>query len=162
LLDRLRQDGNLDLAGAVASYRDAADGDELFVNQVKPTVTFDDVQRALDAWTTGSGGDHPEGQLFALYELGEMFGTNRYGWRRGTQRVLCWLGDRPGHNPMHVPVLNAETGQPTGRYFEVEEEMVLARLESAGVIVIPIKLGSGAGSTPRDRRRASPSAQAVR
>jgi hypothetical protein len=44
-----------------------------------------------------------------------------------------------------VPVLDATTGKPLGRSFEIAEETVLARLQAAGVIVIPIKLGFGPG-----------------
>lgn len=145
LLERLRSEGNADLAGGVASYRDTADGDDLFTAHLTPTPSFNEIQRALDSWTTSRGGDLPEGQLFALYALGEMRGTNRYGWRSGTQKVLLWLGERPGHDPLHVPVLDQTTGLPTGQQFEVEIDMVMARLESAGVTVIPIRLGHTPG-----------------
>jgi arylsulfatase A-like enzyme len=139
MLGKLKTETGVDLAAAVSSYRDVVDGDSLFAIQRKPTTSLPDVQAALDGWTPAATNDVPEGQLFALYELGEMLGTDGCGWRRGTQRIVCWLGDRPGHDPLHVPVLGP-TGAKIG-VFEVEEAMVLARLQAAGVTVLPIKLG---------------------
>ena len=50
----------------------------MFAIQAKPTASFAEVQTALDGWKPATTNDVPEGQLFALYELGEMLGTD--GW----------------------------------------------------------------------------------
>ena len=81
-------------------------------------------QTALTGLTAGGGGDLPEGQIFALQQV-----ATATSWRAGSQRILIWVGDAPGHNPS-----NGAT-----------EASAIAALAAQGIIVIAASSTSGPG-----------------
>lgn len=57
-------------------------------------------QPGINNWSASGGGDGPEGQLFALHQIATI---PAIGWRAGSQRILVWFGDAPGHDPICAP-----------------------------------------------------------
>jgi hypothetical protein len=82
------------------------------------------VQAAINGWVASGGGDLPEANIFALEQV-----ATTTSWRAGSQRILVWAGDAPGHDP---------SGGST-------EASATAALIAAGVEVISIGATSGPG-----------------
>ncbi len=82
-----------DVAYGVGEYKDVGDPFVYRLNQDITSVTAD-VQTGINAWEASGGGDTPEGQIYALYQL-----ANTTSWRPGSTRILIWFGDAPGHDP---------------------------------------------------------------
>lgn len=82
-----------DVAYGVGEYKDVGDPFVYRLNQDITTVTAE-VQTGINAWVASGGGDTPEGQLYALYQL-----ANTTSWRPGSTRILIWFGDATGHDP---------------------------------------------------------------
>ncbi len=104
-------------------YRDIFDSFTYSLDQdltANPAV----VQTAINSWFASGGGDTPEGNLIALEEV-----ANTTSWRDGSQRILVWTGDAPGHDPR---------GSST-------EASATDALKKAGVEVISISANSGPG-----------------
>lgn len=82
---------------AVADYKDVSDGASVFT--VRSDLTGDPAaaQAAINAISAGGGGDGPEAQLNALWQIGA--GGNRISFRPGSSRVVVWFGDASGHDP---------------------------------------------------------------
>jgi hypothetical protein len=82
-----------DVAYGVGEYRDVFDA---FVYRLNQDITTDTtaVQNGINQWFAGGGGDFPEANLFGLEQVAE--GAS---WRAGSERVLVWFGDAPGHDP---------------------------------------------------------------
>jgi hypothetical protein len=82
-----------DVAYAVGEYKDVGDA---FVYRLNQDITKDTaaVQTGINAWFATGGGDTPEGQIYALYQL-----ANTTSWRPGSTRIVVWFGDAPGHDP---------------------------------------------------------------
>jgi hypothetical protein len=82
-----------DIAFGVGGYRDTGDA---WVYRQLTDLTTDTVaaNAAIGAWSAGGGGDFPEANLFALESVAT--GTS---WRAGSERILVWFGDAPGHDP---------------------------------------------------------------
>lgn len=83
----------------VSEYRDEGDvlpvGGYFGINQpVTNDITA--AQTAISGWTVGGGGDTPEGQIPALYELAT---NGAVGFRTGSTRIAVWFGDSSGHDP---------------------------------------------------------------
>src|SRR5262249_2867156 len=113
----------LDLAYGVGNYKDfpfdAAQDPYAFKHQLNPTNVVTNVQGAINAWSALGGVDTPEANLFALHKLAEAPG-GPIGWRAGSQRIIVWFGDAPGHDP----VCKAISGEPA----DVTEASVTAEL----------------------------------
>ena len=82
-----------DVAFAVGGYRDEGDS---FVYRLATDVTTSTgtVQAGINSWGASGGGDGPEANLFALQQA-----ANTTSWRAGSERILVWFGDAPGHDP---------------------------------------------------------------
>jgi hypothetical protein len=82
-----------DVAYGVGEYRDEGDA---FVYRLNEDITTDTtaVDAAIGGWVAGGGGDWEEAQLFALEEV-----ATTTSWRTGSERILVWFGDAPGHDP---------------------------------------------------------------
>ncbi|HET8595430.1 MAG TPA: vWA domain-containing protein [Intrasporangium sp.] len=82
---------------AVTDYKDVADGAGVFT--VRSDLTGDPAaaQAAINGISAGGGGDTPEAQLNALWQVGA--GGNRISFRPGSSRVVVWFGDASGHDP---------------------------------------------------------------
>lgn len=114
-----------------ASYKDvSSDPPGYWLNQ-PITTTSDNVQTAVNAWLPGGGGDTPEDQLNALYQIA----TNNpaVGWRDGSTRIVVWFGDSNGHDP--------SPNSDGHSLASVEAALVSANIH---VVAVPVS-GSGNG-----------------
>jgi hypothetical protein len=102
------------------------------------TANTGSVQTAINSWSTvpGSGGDRPEAQLWALYELATL---DSVGWRTGSSRIVVWFGDASGHDPSNGISLAA----------------AISALRAKGIRVIAINLTSTEGSSLNDDGQAT-------
>lgn len=82
---------------AVASYKDIGDGAGLFRVGTDLTATAATAQAAVDSLVADGGGDIPEGQLNALWQIGS--GGDAISFRTDSTRIVAWFGDNPGHDP---------------------------------------------------------------
>jgi len=78
----------------VAEYKDFGDPVPFKVNQ---GITGDTaaVQAGINQWSASGGGDLPEADLNALYELS----TGAVTFRPDGTRIIAWFGDAPSHDP---------------------------------------------------------------
>ncbi|MFD5244970.1 Calx-beta domain-containing protein [Amycolatopsis sp. NPDC058340] len=78
----------------VAEYKDFTDSVPFKVNQ---GITADTaaVQAGIDQWSAAGGGDTPEANLNALYQLA----TGAVAFRPDGTRIIAWFGDAPSHDP---------------------------------------------------------------
>ena len=106
---------------AVAQYCDFGDPDPAF--DVVQDLTGDDaaVIAAVDSITLCSGGDWPEAQLNALWEIG----NGAIAFRPDSSRIVAWFGDAPGHDP-------------SGGHSEAD---ATASLEQVGAKVVAVSVG---------------------
>ncbi|MGJ6980260.1 vWA domain-containing protein [Aestuariimicrobium soli] len=81
---------------AVTSYRDEGDA---YLFNVASDLSSDvpTLQAAINSISAGGGGDEPEAQLNALYQIGG--GGDAIAFRPGSSRIIVWFGDAPGHDP---------------------------------------------------------------
>lgn len=82
---------------AVAAYCDFGDPDPAF--QLFSGLTGDAaaLDTAINEVDLCFGGDTPEAQLNALWQLGD--GGDAVSFRPDSTRVVVWYGDNPGHDP---------------------------------------------------------------
>ncbi len=106
---------------AVAQYCDFGDPEPAF--DVLQDLTSDDaaVTAAVDSIGWCSGGDWPEAQLNALWEIG----SGAISFRPDSSRIVAWFGDAPGHDP-------------SGGHTEAD---ATASLEQAGARVVAVSVG---------------------
>jgi len=78
----------------VAEYKDFTDSVPFKVNQ-GITGNTAAVQAGIDQWLASGGGDLPEADLNALYELASGAVT----FRPDGTRIIAWFGDAPSHDP---------------------------------------------------------------
>ncbi|WP_328647707.1 hyalin [Amycolatopsis sp. NBC_00348] len=78
----------------VAEYKDFGDP---FAFRVNTGITGDQaaVQAGTNQWVASGGGDGPEADLNALYELA----TGAVTFRPDGTRIVAWFGDAPSHDP---------------------------------------------------------------
>lgn len=84
-----------DAQWAVASYCD--EGEDPFVLHSNLTASTTDTTTAVDSISLCGGGDTPEAQINALWEVGS--GGGQVAFRDGSSRIVVWFGDAPGHDP---------------------------------------------------------------
>ena len=90
----------LDLAFGVGNYKDFPPAaPSPFTHQLNPTNIAASVTAAIGTWAAFGGGDLPEGQLLALQQLAQAPGGS-IGWRAGSKRIIVWIGDAAGHDPI--------------------------------------------------------------
>lgn len=85
-----------DAQWAVASYCDVNEPDPFLLHSNlsdDPTATVS----AVNSISLCSGGDTPEDQLNALWEIGD--GGDAVSFRPDSSRIVVWFGDAPGHDP---------------------------------------------------------------
>lgn len=92
--------GNLwDIGSGLAWYRDTSDGDRnIFDNVLGITTDANQIELATRELKATGGGDLPECQMYALYQLARMESISQ--WRDGSYRYIAWFGDAPGHDPL--------------------------------------------------------------
>ena len=82
-----------DIAFGVGGYRDVFDA-WTYREITDLTTDTTAAQTAINSWAAGGGGDWPEANMFALEEV-----ATETSWREGSERILVWFGDAPGHDP---------------------------------------------------------------
>jgi hypothetical protein len=88
-----------DVAFGVGEYRDTSDAYAYRLNQ-SITTSIADAQAGINMWVASGGGDYAEANLYALQQVASATPpAPPTGWRPGSERVLVWFGDAPGHDP---------------------------------------------------------------
>jgi hypothetical protein len=124
---------NPGLQFGVGEYQDFMNvGDIAFQNLQPITNSQAAVQAAINSWVATGGGDGPEAQLFALDQIAS---SPAIGWRPGVQRIIVWMGDAPGHDPICAAA--------SGIGYDITEASVTAKLVAGGYTVLAISLNSG-------------------
>jgi hypothetical protein len=84
---------------AVAAYCDFGDSTGAPAYQLFSDLTGDPtaLHTAINNVNLCDGGDLPEAQLNALWEIGD--GGDDVSFRDGSSRIVVWYGDAPGHDP---------------------------------------------------------------
>ncbi|KZB79146.1 Calx-beta domain-containing protein [Amycolatopsis regifaucium] len=105
----------------VAEYKDFTDSVPFKVNQ---GITGDTtaVQAGINQWVASGGGDTPEANLNALYQLA----TGAVSFRPDGTRIVAWFGDAPSHDPSGGHTL-AQT---------------IAALQAAKIRVVAVNVGA--------------------
>ncbi|UMP05380.1 Calx-beta domain-containing protein [Amycolatopsis sp. EV170708-02-1] len=105
----------------VAEYKDFTDSVPFKVNQ---GITGDTnaVQAGINQWVAAGGGDTPEANLNALYQLA----TGAVAFRPDGTRIIAWFGDAPSHDPSGGHTL-AQT---------------IAALQAAKIRVVAVNVGA--------------------
>ncbi|WP_167406295.1 Calx-beta domain-containing protein [Amycolatopsis thailandensis] len=105
----------------VAEYKDFTDSVPFKVNQ---GITGDTgaVQAGINQWLASGGGDTPEANLNALYQLA----TGAVDFRADGTRIIAWFGDAPSHDPSGGHTL-AQT---------------IAALQAAKIRVVAVNVGA--------------------
>lgn len=82
-----------DVAFGVGEYKDMYD---TYAYRLNTNITSSQptAQAGINLWGAYGGGDTPEANLFALESVAE-----NTTWRAGSERILVWFGDAPGHDP---------------------------------------------------------------
>ncbi len=147
-----------------ASYKDlACEGDVPYSVDQPLSASISAVQTGINTWTAVGGCDLPEGQLFALQEIaapttrtdgGTSFNVN---WRAGSNRILVWTGDYPGHDPVCTGVIPTGFGVSAN----ITESTATAALISTGVRVIAVSVNSGTTAFPSPGLDGDPTAGAT-
>ncbi len=120
----------MDLMFGVGNYRDFPPmAPSPFTHQLNPTSAAPAVTAAIGAWVASGGGDTPEGQFLALEQLAQAPGGS-IGWRAGARRIIVWIGDAPGHDP----ICSAISGLPAA----ITEASATAALSGQGIAVLAI------------------------
>jgi len=103
-----------DVAFAAGEYRDIYDAFTYRLNQ-DITTSQAAAQAGINAWFAGGGGDYPEAGMFALKQVADTT-----SWRDGSERILVWFGDAPGHDPRGGVTEAAATAALVGNGIQVE------------------------------------------
>lgn len=82
---------------AVVNYKDTTDGAAVFQVNTDLTGSVAAAQAAVNSLSASGGGDEPEAQLNALWQIGD--GGDAISYRSGSSRIVVWFGDAPGHDP---------------------------------------------------------------
>jgi hypothetical protein len=126
-----------DVAYGVGNYKDFPSDSYAFGHQLAPTTDLSLVYNEVSKWWADGGGDEPEAQLYALYQLAA---DPSIGWRVGSKKIVFWFGDAPGHEPICAAY--------TGLGFDLSEWDVLAALQSAQITVVAGSIGSTLDNDP--------------
>ena len=77
-----------------AEYKDFGDPFAYRLDQAV-TDSIPAAQAGINMWAASGGGDTPEANINALFNVAQ----NATGWRAGSSRILVWFGDASGHDP---------------------------------------------------------------
>lgn len=119
-----------DVHFGVGNYRDMDSPEsERFAHQVQLSSDPQSAADGIRAWATGGGGDTAEGQFYALDQLAQDPGGS-IGWRADAKRIIVWIGDAPGHDPICQAV--------SGLSYDITEASVTVKLQRQGIFVLAI------------------------
>lgn len=129
-----------DVQFGAGEYRDFPldeKGDFAFLNDLPVTADINDVHAAVLNWIGGGGpGDVPEAQLYALDQIADPSDPYEIGWRENAYRLIVWIGDGPGHDPVCANI--------SGEEDDITEASVIDRLNARGITVLAIGTTTGA------------------
>jgi hypothetical protein len=130
--------GLFDVAWAVGNYRDfPVDGGVhnsfAFQHQLSPTTVVADAVAAVGTWAAAEGSDQSEGQLFALDRIAN---DPAIGWRSDAKRIVVWMGDAPGHDPICAGL--------SGLGFDITEATTTTALTGGKITVVAVGTNTGA------------------
>merc|ERR1719229_391133 len=99
--------GNPGSAPKEPEMGDAKRGNSDYPYRMEDQLTNDaaDSQAVIDALTTANGGDGPESQLWALYELSN---DDTLGWRESSMKIVLLTTDAPPHMEGDAAGLSAD------------------------------------------------------
>lgn len=117
-----------DIMFGAGQYKDFPYDSIAFENQ---SPIGSDISTTVSSWAAGGGSDGPEGQLFALHKIATDPLIN---WRDGSDRIVVWFGDAPGHDP----VCSEYSGGS-----DITEASVIADLFAAQITVVAISTNTG-------------------
>ena len=93
---------------AVADYKDMGDSQPFTVDS-NLTASAATAIAAANSITASGGGDIPEDQINALYQVG----SGAIGFRPDSTRLVVWFGDAMGHDPSNGKTINDAITAPT-------------------------------------------------
>ncbi|GAA1309910.1 RICIN domain-containing protein [Saccharothrix xinjiangensis] len=125
-----------DVQFGVGNYRDLDfPAAQRFHHQVSLTPHSTAAANGIQAWAVAGGTTTAEGQFFALDHLAQPPGGGTIGWRADAKRIILWIGDAPGHDPICQAV--------SGLTYNITEQSVIAKLQAEGIAVLVISTPSG-------------------
>jgi hypothetical protein len=129
----------VDLAFGVGNYKDFPRDTYAFKHQVNLTTDTAAVKTGINQWYADGGWDWPEGQFFALDQIASDTDPDggTIGWRAGTKKMIVWFGDAPAHDPVCSAI--------SGLSYDITEDSIIAKLQSANISVIALSTGSRGG-----------------
>ena len=127
-----------DVQFGVGNYKDFPAPDPnrhpfAFQHQCNLTANIADVKAAVDTWSTTPGRDVPEAQFYALDRVAEPPGGN-IGWRADAQRIIVWIGDAGGHDPICKAISSLD--------YDITEKSVTDKLVAEKITVLAMSLES--------------------
>ncbi len=126
----------------VGTYKDFFSPNEPFKHYQSITSDTNAVKTAVDnvLATFGGGGDVPESQLYALDTIANN--STIVNWREDSSRIIVWIGDSPGHDPICSSIDPVVTS-------DISLASTITSLQNADIRVIaismPYPLGGGDG-----------------
>ncbi|SDP80461.1 RICIN domain-containing protein [Lentzea jiangxiensis] len=131
-----------DVRFGVGNYRDLDfPVEQRFHHQVSLTSSAPAAAGGIHAWTVAGGTTTAEGQFFALDHLAQPPGGT-IGWRAEAKRIILWIGDAPGHDPICQAV--------SGLTYNITEHSVISKLRAEGIAVLVISTPSGSSGPGLD------------
>ncbi|MFJ6677178.1 RICIN domain-containing protein [Actinosynnema sp. NPDC091369] len=129
-----------DVHFGVGNYKDMEDPQpDRFRHQVPLGPAPASAAAGIRAWSaTGGGSTIAEGQFYAFDQLAQPPGGS-IGWRADAKRIVVWVGDAPGHEPICQAV--------SGLTYDITEHSATAKLQAQGIFVLAISTASGGGNT---------------
>ncbi|MBW4717207.1 RICIN domain-containing protein [Saccharothrix obliqua] len=131
-----------DLHFGVGNYRDLDFPlAQRFHHQVSLTSSSAAAANGIQAWSVAGGTTTAEGQFLALDHLAQPPGGT-IGWRADAKRIVLWIGDAPGHDPICQAV--------SGLTYDITEHSVIHKLQTQGISVLVISTPSGSSGPGLD------------
>ncbi|MEU4805117.1 RICIN domain-containing protein [Actinosynnema sp. NPDC023587] len=131
-----------DVRFGVGNYRDMGfPVAQRFHHQVSLTSDPTAAAVGIRAWDLAGGATTPEGQFFALDHLAQPPGGS-IGWRADAKRIILWIGDAPGHDPICPAV--------SGLTYDITETSVTVKLQAQGIVALVISTPSGSSGPGLD------------
>lgn len=99
IIDQFKSDQGTDVAFGVGFYRDENDLSNGFKNAQPISTNLQLSTNAVNRLKARGGGDGPEANLVALYQVAT---SSEIKWRPNSRRIVVYFGDYPGHEPSCV------------------------------------------------------------
>lgn len=127
-----------DVQFGVGNYKDFPAPDQgrhphAFQHQCSLSADIDHITAAVDTWETTPGRDIPEAQFYALDRVSEPPG-GQIGWRADAKRIIVWIGDAGGHDPVCKAISSLE--------YDITEKSVTDKLVAEKITVLALSLES--------------------